>query len=132
MYVHVVFQKANKAYSALLLLAEQHSSPQCVIIHESSNPWWETSTVACIMYCDNTAVTLFCWDFRSSWSVGKGNQYLHSKSFLALSKCSGCPVIHWQVRSSSFQNSFSSYFIFLRFSVWIWFSFCVQWTIQVT
>lgn len=99
-YVHMVFWKANEAYSALLLMdGELHSSPQRVIIHESSNPWWETSTVACTLNCHNTAVTLFCWEFRSRWSVGRGNQYLHSKAFLGQSKCSECPVIHWQVRN---------------------------------
>lgn len=99
-HVHMVFWKANKAYSALLLMnGELHSSPQHVIIHESSNPWWETSTVACTLNCHNTAVTLFCWEFRSRWSVGRGNQYLHSKAFLGQSKCSECPVIYWQVRN---------------------------------
>lgn len=118
--VHMVFWKANKAYSALLLLdGDLHSSPQCVIIHGSSNPWWETSTVACILCCDNTALTLLCWELRSSRSVGKGSQYLHSKAFSGLSKFSECPVINWRVRSLSFQYSFSSCFIFLRFSVWI-------------
>lgn len=130
-YVPVVFWKANEAHSALLLLAvELHSSPRCVIIHESSNPQRGASTELALC----TVITQqFLCSAGSSGQAGvwaKGTSICIQKPFKVYLNA---PNALWYTDKleTHHSNILFPAVLTLRSSVWIWFSSCVQWTIEV-